>query len=83
MRLANRKIHTGRLINRHHDCTLRVQGDHGIIDVIPDPDDRTEAGRIWGGGCVAYYRRGSRWAFISAAELNELYDARDRGAKYY
>jgi len=51
------RSYAGRLLDRHHDCTLRVQlRDGSVVDVQPLPDDQEQAACIWGGSTVSYYR---------------------------
>lgn len=45
----------GTLLDRSPDCTLHVQTRAGVVEVTPLPEDREEAGSVWGGNPVAYY----------------------------
>jgi hypothetical protein len=67
-------LYGGKLLDRHHDCTLRVQaGGGGIFDVIPLPEDREQAGCIWGGSRVDYYLMDTGRRIFAGEGADRLY----------
>lgn len=66
--------HYGQMLDRHAatgEMILRVQRENGtVIDVRVKPEDRDEAGRLWGGGGLSYTFCGGRAYYAPRSDMS-------------